>query len=73
MPLIQFLTLNGFAVYVPDVRGNTGQGFAIMKAVEHDPGIGLVVRNSADDPVWEHLVDQGLRLFASTKGDASDD
>ncbi len=36
-------------------------------------GIGLVVRNSQDDPVWEHLVDQGLRLFAPTKGDASDD
>lgn len=33
-------------------------------------GIGLVVRNSEDDPVWEHLVDQGLRLFAPMKGDA---
>lgn len=32
-------------------------------------GIGLVVRNSGDDPVWETLVDQGLRLFAPTKGD----
>ncbi len=36
-------------------------------------GIGLVVRNSGDDPVWEHLADQGLRLFAPTKGDASHD
>lgn len=36
-------------------------------------GIGLVVRNPEDDPVWERLVDQGLRLFAPTKGDASDD
>lgn len=36
-------------------------------------GIALVVRNSEDDPVWEHLVDQGLRLFAPTKGDAHDD
>ncbi|MGH2447270.1 MAG: TetR/AcrR family transcriptional regulator [Chloroflexota bacterium] len=36
-------------------------------------GIGLVVRNSKDDPVWEQLIDQGLRLFAPMKGDASDD
>jgi AcrR family transcriptional regulator len=36
-------------------------------------GIGLVVRNSEDDPVWERLVDQGLRLFAPTKGDVPDD
>ena len=36
-------------------------------------GIGLVVGNAEDDPVWEHLVDQGLRLFAPTKGDSPDD
>jgi AcrR family transcriptional regulator len=36
-------------------------------------GIGLVIRNAEDDPVWEHLVDQGLRLFAPTKGDARND
>jgi TetR/AcrR family transcriptional regulator, mexJK operon transcriptional repressor len=36
-------------------------------------GIGLVVGNADDDPVWELLVDQGLRLFAPTKGDAPDD
>jgi AcrR family transcriptional regulator len=35
-------------------------------------GLGLVVRNTADDPVWEHLVEQGLRLFAPTKGDVPD-
>ncbi len=38
MPLIQFLTLNGFAVFVPNVRGSTGYGLKFMKAVDHDWG-----------------------------------
>jgi esterase/lipase len=38
MPLIQFLTLNGFAVYVPNVRGSTGYGQKFMKLVDHDWG-----------------------------------
>ena len=38
MPLIQFLTLNGFAVFVPNVRGSRGYGLKFMKAVEHDWG-----------------------------------
>jgi pimeloyl-ACP methyl ester carboxylesterase len=38
MPLIQFLTLNGFAVFVPNVRGSTGYGLDYMKRVEHDWG-----------------------------------
>jgi dipeptidyl aminopeptidase/acylaminoacyl peptidase len=38
MPLIQFLTLNGFAVFVPNVRGSTGYGFSYMKQVDHDWG-----------------------------------
>jgi dipeptidyl aminopeptidase/acylaminoacyl peptidase len=38
MPLIQFLTLNGFAVFVPNVRGSTGYGQAFMKMVDHDWG-----------------------------------
>ncbi len=38
MPLIQFLTLNGFAVFVPNVRGSTGYGFSYMKKVDHDWG-----------------------------------
>lgn len=36
-------------------------------------GIGLVILNSGDDAVWELLADQGLRLFAPTKGEAPDD
>ncbi len=38
MPLIQFLTLNGFAVFVPNVRGSTGYGMQYMKRVDHDWG-----------------------------------
>jgi dipeptidyl aminopeptidase/acylaminoacyl peptidase len=38
MPLIQFLTLNGFAVFVPNVRGSSGYGLKFMKAVDRDWG-----------------------------------
>jgi len=38
MPLIQFLTLNGFAVFVPNVRGSSGYGLKYMKHVDHDWG-----------------------------------
>lgn len=38
MPLIQFLTLNGFAVFVPNVRGSTGYGLNYMKQVDRDWG-----------------------------------
>jgi dipeptidyl aminopeptidase/acylaminoacyl peptidase len=38
MPLIQFLTLNGFAVFVPNVRGSSGYGLRYMKHVDHDWG-----------------------------------
>jgi len=38
MPLIQFLTLNGLAVFVPNVRGSSGYGLDYMKRVDHDWG-----------------------------------
>ena len=38
MPLIQFLALNGFAVFVPNVRGSTGYGLNYTKQVDHDWG-----------------------------------
>lgn len=38
MPLIQYLTLNGFAVFVPNVRGSSGYGMQYMKQVDHDWG-----------------------------------
>ena len=38
MPLIQFLTLNGLAVFVPNVRGSTGYGLNCTKQVDRDWG-----------------------------------
>jgi pimeloyl-ACP methyl ester carboxylesterase len=38
MPLIQYLTLRGFAVFVPNVRGSTGYGLDYTKQVDHDWG-----------------------------------
>jgi pimeloyl-ACP methyl ester carboxylesterase len=38
MPLIQFLTLKGMAVFVPNVRGSTGYGLSYTKHVDHDWG-----------------------------------
>jgi esterase/lipase len=38
MPLIQYLTLNGFAVFVPNVRGSSGYGMRYMKLVDRDWG-----------------------------------
>jgi pimeloyl-ACP methyl ester carboxylesterase len=38
MPLIQFLAVRGFAVFVPNVRGSTGYGLSYTKQVDHDWG-----------------------------------
>jgi pimeloyl-ACP methyl ester carboxylesterase len=38
MPLIQFLTLKGFAVFVPNVRGSAGYGLNYTKFVDRDWG-----------------------------------
>ncbi|MEO5951315.1 MAG: prolyl oligopeptidase family serine peptidase, partial [Chloroflexia bacterium] len=38
MPIIQFLTMNGIAVFVPNVRGSTGYGLHYTKLVERDWG-----------------------------------
>jgi pimeloyl-ACP methyl ester carboxylesterase len=38
MPLIQFLTLRGFAVYVPNARGSSGYGLRYVKHVDRDWG-----------------------------------
>jgi dipeptidyl aminopeptidase/acylaminoacyl peptidase len=38
MPLIQFLTMRGFAVFVPNVRGSTGYGLSYTKQVDRDWG-----------------------------------
>ncbi len=38
MPLIQYLTLRGFAVFVPNPRGSTGYGLSYTKRVDRDWG-----------------------------------
>jgi len=38
MPLIQFLCLKGFAVFVPNVRGSSGYGLTYTKQVDRDWG-----------------------------------
>ncbi|MFC2028384.1 alpha/beta hydrolase family protein [Chloroflexota bacterium] len=38
MPLIEFLTLKGFSVFVPNVRGSTGYGLEYTKQVDRDWG-----------------------------------
>jgi dipeptidyl aminopeptidase/acylaminoacyl peptidase len=38
MPLIQILAFEGFAVFVPNVRGSTGYGLAYTKRVDRDWG-----------------------------------
>lgn len=38
MSLIQFLTLRGFAVFVPNVRGSSGYGLSYTKQVDRDWG-----------------------------------
>jgi esterase/lipase len=38
MPLIQFLTIHGFAVFVPNVRGSSGYGLEYMRKIDHDWG-----------------------------------
>lgn len=38
MPLIQFFTLNGFAVFVPNARGSHGYGLDYTKRVDRDWG-----------------------------------
>lgn len=52
MPLVQFLTLNGFAVFVPNVRGSSGYGLEYMKRVDHDWG---------GKDVLDHL--EGLKML----------
>jgi pimeloyl-ACP methyl ester carboxylesterase len=52
MTLIQYLTLNGFAVFVPNVRGSSGYGLKYMKLVDHDWG---------GDDVKDHV--EGLKTL----------
>jgi acetyl esterase/lipase len=56
MPLIQYFTLNGFAVFVPNVRGSSGYGQSYMKLVDRDWG---------GDDAKDHI--EGLRFLEKDK------
>lgn len=66
MPLIQFLTLHGCAVFVPNARGSTGYGLSYTKKVDHDWGgddrrdhvhaMGLLSRDERVDTVRAAVV-----------------
>jgi acetyl esterase/lipase len=64
MPLIQFFTLNGFAVWTPNVRGSSGYGISYMKRVDHDWG-GL---DRLDHVAAYELLRQDARLDMSRVG-----
>src|SRR5919109_752611 len=64
MPLIQYLTLNGFAVFVPNVRGSTGYGMKYMKWVDKDWG-GKDVQDHVDGL---KLLEKDLRIDSSRRG-----
>ncbi len=65
MPLIQFLTLKGFPVFVPNVRGSTGYGLSYMKEVDRDWG-----GNDRLDHVYamQEILPQDDRLDISRSG-----
>jgi len=65
MPLIQFLTIKGFAVFVPNVRGSTGYGLSYMKEVDRDWG-----GNDRLDHVYamQEILPQDERLDVSRSG-----
>ena len=65
MPLIQYLTLNGFAVFVPNVRGSSGYGLRYMKLVDRDWG-----GDDRLDHVYamEHFLPQDNRIDTKRSG-----
>ena len=65
MPLIQFLTINGFAVFVPNVRGSTGYGLNYTKQVDRDWG----GRDRLDHVyAMKDVLPQDMRLDTSRTG-----
>lgn len=65
MPLIQYLTLNGFAVFVPNVRGSSGYGLSYTKKVDRDWG-----GNDRLDHVYamQNILTKDKRLDVSRAG-----
>jgi len=65
MPLIQFLTLQGFAVFVPNVRGSTGYGLNFTKHVDRDWG----GQDRLDHVhAMKHVLPENARLDVSRAG-----
>jgi dipeptidyl aminopeptidase/acylaminoacyl peptidase len=64
MPLIQHLTLNGFAVFVPNVRGSTGYGLKFMKMVDHDWG----GKDALDQMEALKMLEKDSRINSSRRG-----
>jgi esterase/lipase len=64
MPLIQYLTLNGFAVFVPNVRGSTGYGMKYMKWVDKDWG----GKDVQDHIEGLKLIEKDPRIDSSRRG-----
>jgi pimeloyl-ACP methyl ester carboxylesterase len=64
MPLIQFFTLNGFAVFVPNVRGSEGYGMTYMKQVDQDWG----GDDRLDHVAGYHALEEDPRLDMSRVG-----
>lgn len=56
MPLIQYFTLNGFAVFVPNVRGSTGYGINYTK---------MIFKNWGGDDLKDHVY--GLKSLEKDK------
>jgi dipeptidyl aminopeptidase/acylaminoacyl peptidase len=64
MPLIQYLTLNGFAVFVPNVRGSSGYGYRYRQMVHRDWG-----GNDRIDHLWGlNFLEADGRIDSSRRG-----
>ncbi len=63
MPLIQYLTLNGFAVFVPNVRGSTGYGLKYTKQVDRDWG----GKDVLDQVAGVRMLEKDSRLDSSRR------
>lgn len=64
MPLIQYFALNGFAVFVPNVRGSSGYGLSYMKWVDHDWG----GKDMQDQIEGLKILEKDSRIDSSRRG-----
>ncbi|HUK26800.1 MAG TPA: prolyl oligopeptidase family serine peptidase [Candidatus Acidoferrales bacterium] len=64
MPLIQYLTLNGFAVFVPNARGSSGYGLKFMRMIDRDWG----GKDSLDLVEGLKVLEKDERIDSSKRG-----